>query len=286
MATLSAPPLIRRATSCSFLMPPPIVTGINRFSQSCVTSSNLGPRPFGVVFIGDDFRSFNDSYAVASNVGRYASEAGGYRSYEDTGGSIVPVAADKNGTIKLTTAATDNNEVWIQPGNATNVLCDINKTTPALTIFEARVKTSAITTTTNFFVGLSEEGLAAADTVTDAGALASKDFLGFWALEADSSALKFGYRIAGQAAQTIVAAATLAADTWIKLGFVYDPNEPPSQRITAYVNNVPLSTYITKTLLEASLFPNNQGMNMLFGVKNNNANVNVSMDWWGLYQQG
>jgi hypothetical protein len=255
-----------------------------------VNGQNLGPDNVSDgYFVGDDFRTFGDTYAVASNVGRYAGEAGAYRSYEDTGGSIVPVAsqAEKNGAMKLATGATDNNEVWIQPGNATNVLGEINKTTPALTIFESRIKISAVTTTVNMFCGLSEEGLAAADTITDAGALASKDFIGFWVLEADSSSLKFGYRIAGSAVQTIATYGTaLAADTYVKVGFVYDPNEPPSNRLQGFVNNVPLSTSITKTLIDAALFPSNQGNNMLFGLKNNNAAVTASMDWWAYYQQG
>ena len=68
-------------------------------------------------FIVEDFRSFGLSTAVAANVGRYGG-ATQYKSYEDTGDAIAQVATNFQGEVTFTTAATDNNESWLQAGGS------------------------------------------------------------------------------------------------------------------------------------------------------------------------
>jgi hypothetical protein len=244
-------------------------------------------------FAGDDFLTFGDTYAVASNLGRYASGGGCYRTYEDTGDSVAMVVDEVGGVVELLTDTTDNDEVWMQPGNLTTVLGKISDTAGAdkMMLFEARIKASHVTNTLNWFVGMSEEGLAAADTVSDAGALADKDFIGFWVLEADGDALKFGYNKAGAGGVTTLATygTALSADTYIKVGFAYDPSPhiKPAKRISFYVDNVEQTTYATDTLIAAATFPDAEELNMLVGVKNGSAAAkSVSLDWWAFYQQG
>lgn len=241
-------------------------------------------------FNGDDFTCFGDTYALAANVGRYAGECGAYRSYQDTGDVISQLATEVGGVLDITTTTTDNNESWIQPGNATSVFGKVLASAPKMLLFEARIRPLQVTDTYNTFCGMSEEGLAAADTITDAGALASKDLLGFWVLEADGDSLKFGWRKAGQAAVTLGTYGTaLAANTWYKVGFAYDPSPhiPPAKRLTFYVNNVEQTTYGTDTLLAAATFPDGEELGMLFGIKNQtNVGKTVQMDWWQAYQQG
>ncbi len=237
-------------------------------------------------FTGDDFRTFGLSTAVSSNVGRYVGDGVQYLSYEDTGGSIAQIATEKFGAITLVTDTTDNDENWLQPGGAASVMAMIasaaaNKQKVA---FECRVKVSSIADSTiNWFVGMSEEGLAAENTVADAGTLASKDLLGFWVAEADGDAIKYGYRKAGQALQTLGTAAVPVADTYVKLGFVHDPGSevPASKRIKFFVNNVELSAYVTDTLLSASTFPDGEELQPLFGHKNGTTTAcTMTMDWW------
>jgi hypothetical protein len=138
-------------------------------------------------------------------------------------------------------------------------------------------------------IAMTEEGTAAADTVSDAGALGDKDMVGFWVLEAAGSALKYGWKKAGQTAQTLGTAATLVADTFVKVGWAYDPSPhiPPAKRLSFYVNNAELSLYGTDTTLAAATFPTGEELGMLFGHKNGSAAAKTSsIDWWAAYQAG
>ena len=139
----------------------------------------------------------------------------------------------------------------------------------------------------NFFVGAGEEGLAAADTITDAGALASKDLIGFQCAEGTPTSIDFVYRCAGQAAQQVkVGAGTAAAATWVKLGWIYLPNNPTTKKIIAYVDNVEVGTFITSTNLAAATFPLDQALSPLFGVKNSTTVAKkLKADWWAAFQQ-
>lgn len=239
----------------------------------------------------DDFRSFGKSTAVSSNVGRYVSGGAGvlWYSYEDTGDSIAQIATDKHGVVAVATDGTDNDEAWMQMGDAACVSAIISDTAgdDKLLVFEARVKVSSVTDTKmNMFVGLMEEGRAVADTVTDAGALADKDYIGFTILEGDGDALKFVYKKAGQTAQTVLTYGTaIEADTFYKLGFVFDPDAPADQRIKIYVNGSEQSTYVTATQIAAATFPDGEELSPIFGMKNAAAEaMTASIDWIGLHQ--
>jgi len=235
-------------------------------------------------FIGDDFTGFGEA---AANV--YVGEAGMYTSYEDTGADITPMATETGGVIQFsTTAATDNDEAWLCPGEATSVLGAISDTADAdkLTIFETRVRFPAITAQ-NVFFGLSEEGCAAADTKDDDGDLAAaKDLIGFDVNEDDPDAVAFVYQLASGGLVTPIAITqTLVADTWYKFGFVYDPKAESAYRITVYVDNVANGTYVTGTNIAAATFPDGEELNFLAGIKESAATaVTFDMDWWAFYQ--
>lgn len=244
-------------------------------------------------FFYDDFKMLGKVAPATggATAGFLATEAGAYQYYVDTGtaaGSIAGVAADRDGTMKLLNAAQDNHEIWVQAGGGSNLGIIANSGANMQRLwFEARFKVGQIGNNYNAFVGLGEESLAAADTVTDAGALADKDLLGFWVLEAAGATLNFGFRKAGQAVQTTIAGIqTLVADTWYKLGFYYNPLAPADKKIKVYVNGVEKSTYVTAALIAAATFPLDQGMSPLMGVKNGSAAAhNVSADWWAFSQE-
>lgn len=240
-----------------------------------------------LVSASDDFlcpKSSNSSTEL------YSEQA--YTSYIDSGGTLVGLADEKGGVLAINHDGTNNDEVWLQSGDATSVLGAISDTAGAdhVTAFEARVKISSIADTINWFVGLGEEGLAAADTITDGGALADKDFLGFNVDEADGDAIDFVYRLEGQTLNVhVTGLAVPVADTFIKLGFVYDPTAPESRRITLYVDNTEQSDstdYVTKTDIEASDFPDGQEMSFLAGLKDGGlgAAAELGIDWWAFAQ--
>ena len=242
-------------------------------------------------FIGSDFRNFGKTTAVGSNIGRYADTSGPYLSYEDTSDTIAQLETNRNGEIVFTTAATDNNEDWLVPGGATSVMGVISTTAGSdkLLAFECRFKIGVLAET-GFFIGLSEEGLAAANTlVDDTGALASKDMIGFHCpMHASIATCSFVHRKATQAAVTVISGLkTMVADTYYNMGFVFDPKKPTSQRITVYLDNAEQTTYTTGTQISAATFPDGEELLPLFGLKTGAAGVKtLTVDSWAFYQEG
>lgn len=264
--------------------------GLSPRLWSRVQGQSLSPDGFSNwYFAGSDFLNFGMTTAVASNIGRYADASGAYLSYEDTGNAIAPLETEVGGVIRISLDATDNDETWIQPGTAKSVLGKVSDTAgqDKLMLFESRFRVGQINEQ-NVLIGLSEEGLAVADTISDAGALADKDFLGFFIQEGSGSALKFGYRKSGQALQTLATFGTsLVASTWYKVGFVYDPSAPSAKRLAWYVDNVEQSTYVTATNIADATFPDGEELNLLAGIKNGTAAIRtLDLDWWNFAQAG
>lgn len=232
----------------------------------------------------DDFYNFG-GFTAASGVltapgptdtaASYTTGPSGYGVYGDVGASLTcrPV---KGGVVRLATDGTDNDEVWLTSGGNTGTIGAITSGSSDKVIFEAKVKFSSITTASKF-VGLGEEGLAAADTLSDAGDLASKDLIGFHVNEDDADALTFVYRKAGQALQTVLTYDTaLAADTWYNLGFVFDPDADAAKRLKIYINNAEQTTYVTATQIAAATFPSGEELAVLVGHKNSSAAANTT----------
>lgn len=232
----------------------------------------------------DDFTSLAIPLAVASNAAVYTSDKGWY-SYQDTGDVITQLATDDNGVLEIAIAATNNNETWIQPGSATSVMfTPRTKANSGQSIFfEARVNMSTLVG--NMFVGLMEEGEAAADTLGDTGVVADLDFIGFHVSESTPTVATFKYNKTSSSVSdgtsVIAAAHTFVADEFVKLGFVIDMGEADNnKRVKAYVNGVEQGTYVTNTAFEnTTLFPTGEEMHVIFGGKNNNAAKSVRIDW-------
>lgn len=229
------------------------------------------------VYACDTFTNFGRGYPVANNVGHYVGGGGAYKSYEDTGDAISQLATAL-GRLQISVASTNNNESWLQSCGGTGVLGKFSSTAPKDMWFEARVATSQILTQ-NFFVGLSEEGLAAADTITDAGALASKDFVGFQVLEDAPSKVDIIYRKAGQSVVEVLAEAeTLVADTFVNLGWTYK-REINGPKLRFYVDGVEAAS-VAASALSAATFPDGEELAFLIGGKNANAaNVFLCEGW-------
>lgn len=232
----------------------------------------------------EDFTSLAIPLAVTSNAAVYAGDQGWY-SYEDTGDAITQLATDDNGVIQLSVAATNNNESWIQAGSATSVMFTPRTKANGGTsiLFEARVNMSTLVG--NMFVGLMEEGEAAADTMGDTGVLADLDFIGFHVSEGTPTVAIFKYNKTSSGASdgtsVIASAHTFVADEFVKLGFVVDMQESNNnKRVKAFVNGIEQGTGITNTAYEnTTLFPTGEEMHAIFGVKNNNAAKIGRCDW-------
>lgn len=208
-----------------------------------------------------------------------------YSTYMDTGNTMAGRADVVGGVYRLALDATDNDEAWISLSGAGAPFV-FSRTAGAerKLWFEARVRLQHITDVRGFYIGMSEESLAAADTITDAGALADKDFLGFHGPEGDGDTVDWVYRTAGQAVQTkidaISSATALAASTWVKLGMVWDPDAVAAERIACFFNGAKQSTFITDTNMAAATFPNGEEMTFLMGIKNASAAATwMDIDW-------
>ena len=232
----------------------------------------------------EDFTSLAIPLAAASNAAVYVGDKGWY-SYEDTGDAVTQLATDSNGVLNVSIAATNNNETWLQAGSATSVMFVPNTKANSGTsiFFEARVNMSTLVG--NMFVGLMEEGEAAADTLSDSGVVADLDFIGFHVSESTPTVATFKYNKTSSSVSdgtvVIASAATLVADTFVKLGFVVDMAESDNnKRVKAYVDGVELGTYVTNSAFEnTTLFPTGEEMHVIFGGKNNNAAKIVRCDW-------
>jgi hypothetical protein len=246
----------------------------------------------GGKLVGDDF-----DYFQIQTAGKYHGEMP-YTGYIDTSNTIAQLATGGNlGVVSLLTDATDNDEVWLSPGSATSVLGSINHAsgTRGLVAFEARFRVGSVADdVTAIFLGLGEEGLAAADTKADnTGVLADKDYIGFNSVHTNSGTagtnakLNFVYNEAsGSGPITKIATVqTMVAATFYKVGFVYDPNAVPAKRISVYVDGVEQSTYVTDAAITTSTdFPDGEELNPLFGMKNGSGAIgSLDLDWFYAY---
>lgn len=263
-------------------------------------SGDTGRGPSSLIFKGmnnidksqfldiyEDFRSFNNTYALASNLGRYASDAGGYISYEDTGGSILgSVTADYTGAIVMTTDTTDNDENSLALGDNTGGAITA-KTTMKKLAYECRMRFSQILTQ-NFFLGLCEPGRAVADgLISDAGALLTKSILGWSVLEGAAGTMKATHGLNGQTAvQESTITKTLAANTWYKFGFLYEPASQYDGYVCKwFVDGVQIGGITT----EGSSFPASSSgvvLTPFFSQKNATTTANVfTIDWYRVCAQ-
>ena len=164
-------------------------------------------------------RDLNVGYGVYPDLVSFNTTSGGAATYTDSSSTIAQLTEAQGGVgggIRVFNTA-DNEEASIQwcggagsPFRISNVAGEEREL-----VFECRFRTDVITDAkAGFFIGLAEEGLAAANTITDAGALADKDAIGFHRLEGDGDTLDFVYQKAGQTAQTVKADwKTIAAST-------------------------------------------------------------------------
>lgn len=133
--------------------------------------------------------------------------------------------------------------------------------------FETRVAFSTVANTKNdCFVGLVEGFAPAAAkpiTATD-DTLADQNLIGFHRIGGDGDQIDFVYKADGQTVQYAITdmvsssnsvAGALAADTYIKLGFYFNPDAIATERIKVYINGLASTTFITGTQMDAATFP-------------------------------
>lgn len=240
-------------------------------------------------FFFDDFALFS-LYATATN-------KAGYITLQDSGVTIQPGPAADNsegefGMVEIAGNDADNDEGHLELGVGTSGLVRIDPTAGerAVVAFEARLKkVSVADNAVAVAVGLGEPGFAAAEAlVDDTGALvaAGKDFVGFQTLHASGEEIDTVYQIGGTATVNQVKdnAGTMVADTWIKLGMVYDPRGAPDKKMKFFINGVELGDSVTDAIISTgTAFPTDEEMTPILLTKVGAAvESKVYLDWWAV----
>lgn len=234
--------------------------------------------------VWDDFLAFNG--LLTSTTGDYSS-AVAYYSYQDASNTILQLATEVGGVISIDTDATDNDESHLQMGGSAGVFGKIASSSGKKLVYETRVRFGSITSR-NIFIGLAEEGFAAADAITDAGAMVTtKDFIGFRSLEGDANAFDTVYQKASQTTGVVKDdAKTVAVDTWYKLGFIFDPNYYNTNKIIRFfVDGVELADGVAESVLDDATFPDGEEMSPVWCLKNGAGTaLSLDIDWVKIWQ--
>ena len=270
----------------------------DNLSQSYLPSGRLwkgfaAPTSFGPHGTTTISQSGNPAFGFFDNFHTFQASTleGPYLILEGTGCSIEQIAdtATEKGLVQLALDGNaDNDEAVLQWGRGLGApfkLADNDL------VFEARFSLSAVTAAKwDFAVGLGEVGMGAGDSLfTDGGALADKNFLGFVKLAAESTALDGAYKADGQTYQDgatktkLDSLATLAASTYVKVGFRYRAHP---KKVEFYVDNALPGGNITPARLtsseiDAATFPDDVFLAPIIGAKDQagDAALNVKLDW-------
>lgn len=256
--------------------------GPSGFWEDCPVLQMLADPNVGYYFFDDFLDSFQDP-TTTKIYGKYLCL--------DTGDCTLTATSDVLGGAVALLCTTDNEDCGIRLGTGSPFVISDRAASAKKLWFEARVKVNAITNSLfGAFVGLTDETALAANFIADAGNdFADKDLIGFWKDETDDSTgahVHFVYQITGQDFVTkIDTVATLVANTFIKLGFVYDPAAEPTKRIKVYVDGVEQSTYVTATDIATATFPDGEEMAPMAYVSAASASDGIlTMDWWRIAQ--
>jgi hypothetical protein len=251
------------------------------------------------VMLYDDFNSFPT--LTVTTAAAQLQPGNGYFAYIEDDATVGRIGhrADTPSAIELLTSTDaadgDNHQTSLGTCGNAGVLGLISDTAAdaKLLICEFRFRLNSVTDGAgSVFLGLGEEGLGAAATpLADSTGhkLADKDLIGFVIAEDNNDALKFQYRKAGQAIQSVLTYGTaLAAGVWYNVGFIYDPRAPLSKRVKVFVDNVEQSTYVTGDQIAAATFPDGEELAMYASIigSANNAAQHFDLDLWAFYQAG
>ena len=232
---------------------------------------------------------FRDDFAAVTNHAS-AQASGGYFTYQDTGVVItgqntISDIANELGVLEVSGNDADNDEGHTQFGHGNMWHISNAGGNTGMVLFEARIATSTIADNgIALFVGLGQGNVGADYLVDDTGALiATRGFIGFQRLQDDGDKMDTTYQAASQTQQVVLAnAVTLVADTYVKLGFKYDPHAVDvAKKIEFFVDGVKSNTAVSETDIDAATFPESEPLQPMILTKTGTASLTdtVSVDW-------
>ena len=204
-----------------------------------------------------------------------------YKVFGSSGATITP--SDEVGGAMVITEVTADESVCVaqevQPFQIVN--------TGGMLGFEARLKFLTVdgTADSSFIIGLaSERTLIVGDPLAVGGAMISTlSFVGFQQFEADGDAMDTTHQESGVTPVIHQAdAVTLVADTYVKVGFLF---EPQNRLLTFFQNGVPLSTTKTISDTASEAFPNDVRLGMIMAHMAGADDPSIAtVDWWKCLQ--
>lgn len=225
-----------------------------------------------------------------------AGASGGYYTYQDTGVLIQgddgpPDLGDELGVMTFSTLDTAADEGHLQMCYGGPMRIDNGSGNTGAVMFETRLKVSDITNNALYvFAGLGTGPVAADYLVDDTGALKSdKGFIGFLLKADDGDQMDTVFQAANQTMNTVEAnAVKLVANTYVKLGLKYDPNEVASKKIKFYVDGVEQNTKVSTTDIDAATFPEGEALTPMILCKSGAAGLadTLKVDWVAAVQYG
>jgi len=198
----------------------------------------------------------------------------------------VKVVDTLDGRLAVTTGGTDNDQSMMAGTVDLAHISDAAGEKQKLW-FEARWKLNTITDV-GIFVGLAAEADVAVNFLADADGdlVASADAIGFHVLTATPTAVGTTYQKGSATKQALETGVhTLVADTYVKTGFVYDPDRDDDNQITFFVNGAPQATKVTATNIATATFPDSVNLTLMATAKTGEGTTKtVTMDWWRIAQ--
>jgi len=175
------------------------------------------PDPSTAFFYFEDFIG-NVNFPTATGV------AGGWKSVGDATYDVTHTAGNLGGIVQVAPEAGSNNEVYLQLGQlGTETYIEYTQNSGKKSWVEFRAAMSSITNAANIFLGLAEEGAAAANFISDGGDdFADKDLVGFVVWEGDPDAIDCTHQKAGGAFADPGLAGVPVATTFFTLGLYFD----------------------------------------------------------------
>jgi len=218
------------------------------------------------------FQYFED-FIGHVNFAAAAGAAGGWKSAGDATYDVLNAAGTIGGIIQLSAETASNNEVYHQLGTlGTETYIEYVKDSGDKSWVEFRVAASSITGAANWFVGLAEEGAAAADFIVDTGDSTSNvDMVGFVVWEGDPNAIDCNHQKAGGDFVDAGLSGVPVANTYVTLGLYFDGAET----VSWYHNGTAVQT----ADLDTATFPTGEELSPIIGIKQGAADVTLSVDW-------
>ena len=223
------------------------------------------------------FDDFHDGGSIPQANSESGSKWYGYTT--STSLADIAIQSDADGVLMLDQDGTDDDVAVITTGDNVTGMYTITDGQAGRFWFEARFKVSTITNTDlGVFVGLTEEGQAAsAKPMGAVSAIGDIDHIGFHVFEADGDGLDFVFTKSGQTDGVTADIATLAVDTYVRVGLKYEPSD---NKVHVYLNGV--ENVSAAVLASASNFPSAEKLALTVAISSGAAGENsdnLKLDW-------